>query len=157
MSSVSLAGLFGGPLLGVREAESVAFFDWQTGALVRRLEVVATNVYWSQSKKFVCITTAAEAFVLSFNADAAAAAMTAGSVDPDEGVEEAFEVVGELATIIATATWAGDCMIFTDSGATTTKTKKKERKKERKEKKKKRKKGGGREREREQSTNATRF
>lgn len=36
-----------------------------------------------------------------------------------QGVEEAFEVIGELAATVVTATFAGECMIFTDSGTFT--------------------------------------
>lgn len=60
MARFPSAALFGGPLIGVRESESVAFFDWQTGALVRRIEVLATNVYWSQSKSSFCIARSVE-------------------------------------------------------------------------------------------------
>ena len=39
-------GLTGGVLLGVRGNGGVSFFDWQSGGLVRRIEVEPRVVYW---------------------------------------------------------------------------------------------------------------
>lgn len=36
--------LFGGPLLGVKGTGFVVFYDWESGAIVRRIEVDARNV-----------------------------------------------------------------------------------------------------------------
>ena len=40
----AMEGLFGGQLVGVRGAEWVCFYDWDTGALVRRIDEVPKNV-----------------------------------------------------------------------------------------------------------------
>lgn len=40
-------GLSGGVLLGVRGQGGIGFFDWETGALVRRIEVDPRNVSWT--------------------------------------------------------------------------------------------------------------
>ena len=40
----SADGLSGGILLGVRGQGGIGFFDWETGALVRRIEVDPGNV-----------------------------------------------------------------------------------------------------------------
>lgn len=37
-------GLIGGVLLAVRGSESVGLFDWETGGLVRRIDVVPHDV-----------------------------------------------------------------------------------------------------------------
>lgn len=37
-------GIYGGTLLGVKGNGFVCFYDWETGALVRRIEVEARNV-----------------------------------------------------------------------------------------------------------------
>ena len=34
----------------------------------------------------------------------------------EDGIEEAFEVVGELPETVKNGTWVGDCFIFTNSG-----------------------------------------
>ena len=77
-----------GPLLGVRCAECVLFYDWElvtsygasADAVVpagpsARLDVAAArDVRWSESRRLVAVTTDSAFYILQFNADAAAAA-----------------------------------------------------------------------------------
>ena len=42
-------GLSGGTLLGVKGQGGIGFFDWNTGNLVRRIEVDPKTVYWSEA------------------------------------------------------------------------------------------------------------
>jgi coatomer subunit beta' len=42
-------GLSGGHLLGVKGQGGVGFFDWNSGKLVRRIEVEPRSVFWSES------------------------------------------------------------------------------------------------------------
>lgn len=37
-------GIFGGALLGVRSSGFLNFYDWETGSVVRRIDVEAKNV-----------------------------------------------------------------------------------------------------------------
>jgi len=39
-------GLSGGVLLGVKGQGGIGMFDWETGSLVRRIEVDPREVYW---------------------------------------------------------------------------------------------------------------
>ena len=42
-------GLSGGTLLGVKGQGGIGFFDWNTGSLVRRIEVEPKTVFWSEA------------------------------------------------------------------------------------------------------------
>ena len=53
-------------------------------------------MYWSDSGELVAITTDESFYVLRFNRSAYVEAVSAGTADPNEGVEDAFEVVAEL-------------------------------------------------------------
>lgn len=72
------------------------FWDWETGAVVRRIEVDATNVSWSTSGDLVAITSEDSFYVLRYDRDAYLARVDAGEHLGDEGVEEAFELVAEI-------------------------------------------------------------
>ena len=48
-------GLTGGVLLGVKGQGGVGLFDWETGSLVRRIEVEPRNVSWLPSKCSFCV------------------------------------------------------------------------------------------------------
>lgn len=104
-------GLTGGVLLGVIGQGGVGFFDWQTGGLIRRIEVdpkevcfcryqlplywLTFQVYWSENGELVTIACEDVFYVLRFSRENYLAAVQAGKVE-DDGVESAFEVVTDI-------------------------------------------------------------
>lgn len=46
-------GIEGGPLVAARSASALCFYDWETGALIRRIEISARHVYWSDNADMV--------------------------------------------------------------------------------------------------------
>jgi coatomer subunit beta' len=82
-------------LLGVKGQGGIGFFDWETGKLVRRIEVEPRNVYWSESGELVCLACEDTYYVLRYSREQYIAALQSGQVD-DDGVEEAFEVVCDI-------------------------------------------------------------
>ena len=59
--------IFGGGLLGVKSVSGLAFFDWETQELVRRIEIQPRNVYWSENGELCCIATEESYFVLRYS------------------------------------------------------------------------------------------
>ncbi|KAJ7598809.1 coatomer protein [Mycena floridula] len=108
-----LEGLHGGALLAGRGKGFVVFWDWESGEIVRRIDVDATNVHWSSTNNLVAITSSDSFYVLRFDRDAYDAALASGVDLGDEGVEEAFEVVSDVQEAVTTAKWIGDCFIYT--------------------------------------------
>jgi coatomer subunit beta' len=49
----NVEGLYGGPLLAARSAGFVLFWDWETGEIVRRIDVESKNVWESSSFFFL--------------------------------------------------------------------------------------------------------
>ncbi|KAI4213592.1 MAG: hypothetical protein LQ351_003816 [Letrouitia transgressa] len=107
-------GLSGGVLLGVRGQGGIGFFDWETSALVRRIEVDPRNVYWSESGELVTLACEESYYVLRFSRESYVAALQAGQVDED-GAEAAFEVITDINETVRTGQWVGDCFIYTNS------------------------------------------
>ncbi|KAK0739774.1 coatomer WD associated region-domain-containing protein [Apiosordaria backusii] len=107
-------GLTGGVLLGVKGQGGVSFFDWATGALVRRIEVEPRQVYWSESGELVAIACEDTFYILRFSRENFVAAVQAGEVE-DDGVESAFEVITDISESVRTGEWVGDCFIYTNS------------------------------------------
>lgn len=86
--------IFGGHLLGVKSPSGLSFFDWETLALVRRIEIQPKNVFWSENGDLVCISTEESYFILSYDQSAYNDAVEQNSAeDNEDGVEAAFEVV----------------------------------------------------------------
>ncbi|KAH3681923.1 hypothetical protein WICPIJ_007119, partial [Wickerhamomyces pijperi] len=107
--------LFSGALLGIKGDGFVAFYDWETSSLVRRIDVEANDVIWSESGELVLISSGEDSYVLSFDRDLFNEALENGSVDPEEGVEESFEVLYDVSEAITSGKWVGDVFIFTTS------------------------------------------
>lgn len=114
--AVSAEAISGGALFCVRSSDAVCFYDWESSALVRRIEVAARSVYWNEEGGLVCIASDDAFFVLKFNRDVASAALSAGGAEVlEEGVEAAFELQHEVADKVRSGTWVGDCFIYTNS------------------------------------------
>ena len=124
-------GLSGGVLLGVKGQGGIGLFDWESGALVRRIEVEPKNVrpqtsdasnktlifhqvYWSESGELVTLACEETFYVLRYSRENYVAALNAGEVAED-GVEAAIEVVTDINETVRTGQWVGDCFIYTNS------------------------------------------
>jgi coatomer subunit beta' len=124
-------GLTGGVLLGVKGQGGISFFDWQTGGLVRRIEVEPKQVYWSENGELVALACEDTYYVLRFSRENYNEAVQAGQIEED-GVEAAFEVITDiseryqqpllpipscitnLSRSIRSAEWLGDVLIYTN-------------------------------------------
>ncbi|CAJ0579930.1 unnamed protein product, partial [Mesorhabditis spiculigera] len=112
-TDIVMEGIEGGPLLAARSNSSLCFYDWETGNLIRRIEIAAQHVYWNDSGEMVAIAGTDSFYILKYNADLVASASPADF--NEDGLEDAFEVVGEQAETVGTAFWIGDCFVFTTS------------------------------------------
>lgn len=101
-------GLAGGVLLGVKGQGGISFFDWQTGGLVRRIEVEPREVYWSENGELVALACEDTCYILRFSPEDYHAAVQSGEVE-DDGVESAFEVITDINEGVRTGEWVGDC------------------------------------------------
>lgn len=107
-------GIFGGWLLGVKSVSGLTFFDWETTSLVRRIEIQPRSIYWSDNGRLVCLATEDSFYILNYDSEEAAKARETGETAED-GVESAFNVLGEVNESVRTGLWVGDCFIYTNS------------------------------------------
>ncbi|PSN49934.1 Coatomer subunit beta' [Blattella germanica] len=107
-------GIFGGYLLGVRSVTGLAFYDWDTLELVRRIEIQPRHVFWSESGELVCLATEESYFILKYDAATVARAHETKEGFTEDGVEDAFTVLGETHESVRTGLWVGDCFIYTN-------------------------------------------
>ncbi|XP_041796244.1 coatomer subunit beta'-like isoform X2 [Chelmon rostratus] len=108
-------GIFGGFLLGVRSNSGLAFCDWESTGLIRRIEIQPKHIFWSDSGELVCIATDESFFVLRYLPERVAAAQESKEEMTEDGIEDAFEVLGEIPEVVKTGVWVGDCFIYTSS------------------------------------------
>lgn len=59
-------GIHGGALVAVRAAEYVVFYDWE-GRVVRRIDVAARSVHWSDSGELCAIVGDQSFYILKFD------------------------------------------------------------------------------------------
>ncbi|XP_069679274.1 coatomer subunit beta' [Periplaneta americana] len=107
-------GIFGGFLLGVRSVTGLAFYDWESLELVRRIEIQPRHVFWSESGELVCLATEESYFILKYDAAIVARAHETKEGLTEDGVEEAFTFLGETHESVRTGLWVGDCFIYTN-------------------------------------------
>ena len=91
----SAEGIYGGNLLAVKSSTFVIFYDWETGVIVRRVDVAVTNIYWSETD-CVCISSPDSFYVLKLNRGALQNHLEKGTPAGDEGYEDVLDFVGEV-------------------------------------------------------------
>lgn len=105
--------LFGGALLGIKGDGFIAFYDWESSQIVRRVDVEATDVIWSESGELVMIVSPETSYTLKFDRDIFVEALENNTIDPEEGVEESFDLLFDVTETIVSGQWVGDVFIFT--------------------------------------------
>ncbi|KAF7492314.1 Coatomer subunit beta' [Sarcoptes scabiei] len=112
----SADGIFGGFMLGLKSFAGLSFYEWDTLDLIRRIEIQPKNVYWSENGELVSICTDESFYVLRYNAENVANARE-NKLDTmtDDGIEDAFDVLGEVQEVVKTGLWLGDCFIYTNN------------------------------------------
>lgn len=110
----SADGIFGGYLLGMKSVAGLSFYDWDTLELVRRIEIQPRAVYWSDSGNLVCLATEDSYYILAYDPEQVQRAKENNEVAED-GIEAAFDVLGEINESVRTGLWVGDCFIYTNS------------------------------------------
>jgi coatomer subunit beta' len=96
--------------------EFICFYDWDDLHLIRRIDVEAKAVYWSDHAHLVAVVGESEFFVLQFSQAAVDSALEAGGgALPEDGVEDAFELVHQVSDTVQTGRWVGDCFVYTNA------------------------------------------
>ncbi|CAL1283833.1 unnamed protein product [Larinioides sclopetarius] len=108
-------GIFGGHMLGVKSISGLAFYDWETLDLVRRIEIQPKHVYWSENGELVCIAAEDSFYILRYKAEAVTDAKQHPESISEDGIEESFDVLGTHLETVKTGLWVGDCFIYTNS------------------------------------------
>lgn len=106
--------MFGGNLLAVKSTKFVNFYTWDCN-LVRRIEAVPKDVFWSENGEYFVLATDSVFYLLKYNPSAVNAAIATGKPPPDDGYENAFEVLHEVNERVKDGQWIGDCFIYTNS------------------------------------------
>lgn len=107
--------MFGGSLLGISGASSIFLYDWAGCRLIRKIDVMPKQVYWSEGGDQLVISAENGFYILRYNEDAVLNALESGNPLPVDGVEEAIEVLHQVPEKIRSACWVGDCFIYTNS------------------------------------------
>lgn len=112
-ATAAAEGLFGGHMVGVKGGdEAILFYDWDSGEFIRKIDVNAKDVFWSDAGNMVLLACGDSAYVLSYNAQVAAQAIAMGRIDPENGVDGSFDLLYEINDTITSGKWVGDCFIY---------------------------------------------
>lgn len=107
--------IFGGHMLGVKSVSGLAFYEWESLDLIRRIEIQPKHVFWSESGELVCIATDDSFYILKYSSEAVNKVKQFKTPVTEDGIEDAFDVLGEHQECVKTGLWVGDCFIYTNS------------------------------------------
>ncbi|KAF3988682.1 hypothetical protein FT663_02083 [Candidozyma haemuli var. vulneris] len=126
--------IIAGALLGVKSSGLLCFYDWETGALVRKVNLAQNDVQdlvWSDNGEMVAVLTTVaasetgagtnagkngnETYFLSFDRAVYEESLTDGSYLASEGAEAAFDVLYTLPSseTILSGKFIGDVFVYT--------------------------------------------
>ena len=111
----SADGLFGGACLGVKGSDCIVFFDWDEGSFIRKIDVVPSQIYWNETSDSLVIACADCFYILKYDKDVVVAALAAGNINPEEGVNGSFELETTINEKVRTGQWVGECFLYTNS------------------------------------------
>ena len=106
--------IYGGALLAIRSADFVCFYDWDSGKVIRRIDVPVKDMYWNDSGELLTIVSDSSFYVLRFSQEAVIAHLEGGGGgdDDEEGVEDAFDLLDEISDVVRSGFWVGDCFVY---------------------------------------------
>ncbi len=110
----SAEGMFGGMCLGVKGPDSMVFFHWDEGVMIRKIDVVPSNVFWNESGQLLAITCEYTYYIISYDSALVSAAVSAGQIDSEEGIPDAFSLLHEMPGTVLGGQWVGDCFLYTN-------------------------------------------
>lgn len=110
-------GIYGGYMLGVKTLAGLALYDWETLELMRRIEVDAQNIYWSDFGELLCISTEENFFILKFFPEMVTKGPEDGTDEyvSEDGYEHAFDVIADIPEAVKSGIWVCDCFVYTNS------------------------------------------
>ncbi len=111
----SAEGMFGGTCLGVKGPESVVFFNWDEGVMIRKIDVVPLDVFWNDSGQLLAITCEDSYYILKYDAALVTNAVANGRIDSEEGIPESFDLLHEMPGHVLGGQWVGDCFLYTNN------------------------------------------
>eukprot|EP00546_Thalassionema_frauenfeldii_P010541 CAMPEP_0178915812 /NCGR_PEP_ID=MMETSP0786-20121207/12251_1 /TAXON_ID=186022 /ORGANISM="Thalassionema frauenfeldii, Strain CCMP 1798" /LENGTH=850 /DNA_ID=CAMNT_0020588997 /DNA_START=388 /DNA_END=2940 /DNA_ORIENTATION=- len=115
-ATASAEALFGGHMIGIKGGdEGVLFYDWESGSFVRKIDVAAKDVFWSDAGNMVLLSCEDSAYVLSYNAQVTSQAIATGQIDQENGIDGSFELLYEINDTISSGKWVGDCFLYVNN------------------------------------------
>ncbi|KAG2482992.1 hypothetical protein HYH03_018117 [Edaphochlamys debaryana] len=107
-------GIDGGFLVAVRGPDFIVFYDWE-GHVVRRIDVAAKAVHWSESGNSVAILGDSGFYILKFNRDMVEEAIASGAAAGEDGIDDAFDLQVEISERVRTCVWVGECFVYNNT------------------------------------------
>ena len=63
----------------------------------------------------MCLCSDESYYILKYSPEAVTTALSTNQGIDEDGIEAAFDVIGEVEEIVKTGVWVGDCFIYTNS------------------------------------------
>lgn len=87
---------------GAKSNEFVIFYDWKTGKLIRKIDIVVKNIYWNDDSTQVSIVSTEDFYILQYQAKVVKELIE--QEENPEGYEQAFDLSFEIHDIVGQKT-----------------------------------------------------
>ena len=84
-------------MLGARGSNFVVFYSWQSGDVIKKIDVTPTAIFWSDDGSLLTIATMDGFYVLEVK-------------EGEDGYD--FELLHELGDVVLSGCWYGSCFIY---------------------------------------------
>ena len=90
----------------------MVFFDWEEGDFIRKIDVAPDKIFWNEAGDALVLACADSYYVLSYNREVVAAAIAAGNINPEEGVDGSFELESTINDSVRTGPFSLPCLLL---------------------------------------------
>lgn len=77
-----------------RSPDFLMFYDWETGKLIRKIDIVAKKIFWNDLGTSICISTQDDFYILSYNKEIVS--LNLDKINSSDGFEDAFTLQFEV-------------------------------------------------------------
>ena len=98
----------------MKSNEFIIFYDWETGKVLRRIDIIPKKLYWNDTGSLVCLTTTDDFYILAYNKSLVSENIN--SITGIEGFEEAFDLVYEYHDTVNSGIWISNVFYYINNG-----------------------------------------
>lgn len=79
-----------------RSPDFLIFYDWETGKLIRKIDIAAKKIFWNDLGTAICVSTQDDFYILTYNKEIVSLNLDKIDSSASEEFEDAFTLQFEV-------------------------------------------------------------